>query len=189
MIFPEDKKTVFVVIDMQEYFLSPESHAFIPSALAIIEEIRLFQKFCHQKKIPVIFTRHINSKQDTGLMRSWWKELIIEDNPLSRISPEFHTEGSLIIRKTQYDAFYRTDLDHILKKQNIRYIVFSGVMTNLCCETTARSAFVRGFQPYLPVDLCAAYNEQLHRNSIMNLAVGFCPPVVAHELKDHMEKW
>jgi isochorismate hydrolase len=46
------------------------------------------------------------------------------------------------------------------------------VMTHLCCETTARSAFTRG-SGLLPVDGTATYNRAFHRASLLNLAHGF----------------
>ncbi|CAF4369771.1 unnamed protein product, partial [Rotaria sordida] len=51
----------------------------------------------------------------------------------------------IIDEKTTYDAFYRTRLKSLLDEQNIDTVIISGVMTQLCCETTARSAFVQNY--------------------------------------------
>jgi len=51
--------------------------------------------------------------------------------------------------------------------------VVCGVMTHLCCETTAREAFVRGFEVFFPVDGTASYNQKFHEASLQNLAHGF----------------
>ena len=45
-------------------------------------------------------------------------------------------------------------------------------MTHLCCETTARSAFVHGYEVFFLVDGTATYNQDFHRASLMNLAHG-----------------
>ncbi|HDR06062.1 MAG TPA: isochorismatase family protein, partial [Candidatus Coatesbacteria bacterium] len=54
--------------------------------------------------------------------------------------------------------------------------------TELCCETTARSAFVRDFDVFFPVDATAAYTEELHRASLLTLAHGFAVPLLTEEL-------
>jgi isochorismate hydrolase len=61
--------SALLVLDMQDYFLNEESHAFVPSAPAIIpginKLINAFLKF-PENKLPVIFTKHINSVQNAN---------------------------------------------------------------------------------------------------------------------------
>jgi len=44
------------------------------------------------------------------------------------------------------------------------------VLTHMCVETTARSAFCRGFEAYVPVDAVASTNEDRHLSSLLNMA-------------------
>jgi ureidoacrylate peracid hydrolase len=60
--------------------------------------------------------------------------------------------GDRVIRKTRYDGFCRTELDGYLREQNIRYLLFTGVATNVCVESTARHAFFNEFWPILIED-------------------------------------
>lgn len=162
-----------LVIDMQDYFLDPESHAFVPSGPAIIPGINRLVNHFQQHDRPVIFTQHINSINDAFLMESWWTELITNDNPLARITPLIETEPAQLIVKSQYDAFINTKLETLLQSLKIRNLIICGLMTHLCCETTARSAFVRGINVIFPVDGTATYNEQFHLGTLRNLAHGF----------------
>ena len=162
-----------LVIDMQDYFLDPESHAFVPSGPAIIPGINRLVNHFHQYDQPVIFTQHINSINDAFLMESWWTELITKDNPLARITPLIETESAQLIVKSQYDAFINTKLETLLQSLKIMDLIICGLMTHLCCETTARSAFVRGINVIFPVDGTATYNEQFHLGTLRNLAHGF----------------
>ncbi|WP_242961326.1 isochorismatase family protein [Clostridium beijerinckii] len=50
-----------------------------------------------------------------------------------------------LIEKTKPSSFYETNLEEILKKENITEIVISGYMTQMCCDTTSREAFHRGY--------------------------------------------
>jgi isochorismate hydrolase len=55
-------------------------------------------------------------------------------------------------------------------------------MTHLCCETTARSAFMRGFEVFFTIDGTATYNEEHHWAALLNLAHGFATPVLVDEV-------
>ena len=48
-----------------------------------------------------------------------------------------------------------------------------GVMTNCCCETTARDAFMRGFNVVFVSDATATTSADLHLSAIKNIAFGF----------------
>ncbi len=93
-----------------------------------------------------------------------------------------------VVIKSQYDAFYKTNLLQLLKNDKIKQVVITGVMTNLCCETTARSAFVRGFEVLFVVDGTATQNELMHRATIINLAYGFAVPVRTQDLIKQLNK-
>jgi isochorismate hydrolase len=167
------QSSALLVLDMQKYFLEPASHAYIPSAKAILPGIQALIQVYSDLGLPIIFTRHINTPQDAGVMERWWRELIQENTPLSEIETEFDISKGIVVRKSQYDAFYQTALEEILHKCHVNQAVISGVMTHLCCETTARSAFMRGFEVFFLIDGTATYNAEFHRASLINLAHGF----------------
>ncbi|MCX6581100.1 MAG: isochorismatase family protein [Candidatus Aminicenantes bacterium] len=175
-------KAALLVLDMQRYFLEETSHAFIPSAAAIIPRIQRLQSAFFNSRLPVVQTRNISSPQNAGLMNSWWKELIVETNPLSEITAGIRDEHAAVFVKTQYDAFYNTNLEQWLSERHISQVVIAGVMTHLCCETTARSAFMRGFQVFFTVDATASYNRQFHQASLLNLSHGFAVPILSEQV-------
>ena len=47
--------------------------------------------------------------------------------------------------KNRYDAFQGTNLDLVLRSHGIRTVLLTGVVTNVCVETTARAAFVHDY--------------------------------------------
>ena len=65
--------------------------------------------------------------------------------------------------------------------------MIAGVLTHLCCETTARSAFVRGFKVFFTVDGTATYYEDFHRATLLNLSHGFAVPVLVDDIRKKME--
>ena len=77
--------------------------------------------------------------------------------------------GDVVVTKHRYDAFHNTDLDLILRSNGVRTVMLTGVVTNVCVETTARSAFVRDYYVVAVDDGCAAYVESDHRASLSNI--------------------
>ncbi len=174
--------SALLVLDMQRYFIEKESHAFIPSAPAIIPRITKLIEVCEKTNIPVILTQHHNCEADAAMMSIWWKDLMAPENPLNGIVEELQASSRIVIQKSQYDAFYQTELEGILLGENISQLMICGVMTHLCCETTARSAFVRGFEVFLAIDGTATCNEPFHRATLWNAAHGFAVPMLIEEL-------
>lgn len=175
-------RAALLILDMQGYFLRSDSHAFIPSARAILPNIRALLDAFRARSRPVVFTRHVNTVEDAGMMGKWWRDLIARDSPLSEIVSELRADSAPVVEKSQYDAFWKTNLDDLLHSTNTELVVVTGVMTHLCCETTARSAFVRGYEVFFTADATAAYDEAHHRAALLNLAHGFALPVSTGEV-------
>jgi len=176
------KRSALLIVDMQRYFLEDSSHAFIPAARAIVPRITKLIHAYSQHGRAIVFTRHLNTDADAGMMSRWWQDLIRKDDPASEIIPEFDTCRGVVIEKSQYDAFHKTQLEEILRQKGVTQVVICGVMTHLCCETTARSAFVRGFEVFFTVDGTATHTEAFQRATLLNLAHGFAIPVLAEEV-------
>ncbi len=174
--------SALLALDLQAYFLDESSHAHIPSASTIIPRVNAIIQSYNDRNLPIFFSRHINTAQDAGLMASWWRELIVEENPLSEIDRRINQTNGIIIKKSRYDAFYNTSLESLLREQDVCQVVICGVMTHLCCETTARSAFMRGFDVFFTIDGTATYNEAFHRATLLNLAHGFATLVRVNEI-------
>jgi len=65
------------------------------------------------------------------------------------IAPE---AGDFVVPKARYSGFCGTDLDNILRARNIRQLVFAGIATNVCVESTLREAYHREYFCVLVAD-------------------------------------
>jgi len=80
---------------------------------------------------------------------------LIRDTWNTDIVPELRPQaGDLIIYKNRFSGFYQTDLDAILKRLQAKYLIFTGVTTSVCVESTLRDAMFRDYLPVLLAD-CA----------------------------------
>ncbi|MGQ2999620.1 pyrimidine utilization protein B [Variovorax sp.] len=62
----------------------------------------------------------------------WDYELIDEMKP---------QPGDIVVPKTRYSGFFNSTLDSTLRSRGIRHLVFTGIATNVCVESTLRDAF------------------------------------------------
>lgn len=72
-----------------------------------------------------------------------------------------------------YSAFVGTELEAYLRNRGIETLVFAGVQTNVCVETSFRDAVCRGFYGVLAVDCVASHAPPLHEATIANIGFLF----------------
>ena len=177
------KASALLVIDMQRCFLERESHAFLPTSELILGNVESLVAEYRAKSLPIIFTRHaFLPDEDPGAMGRWWGDRIRNDDPMSQIVPSLRpTDSEIVLRKSKYNAFAGTDLEDKLRRLGVKQLLITGVMTHLCCETTAREAFTRDFDVFVVIDGMTSSSEDLHVSSLKTLADGFAIPVTTEE--------
>ena len=169
-----------LVVDMQNGFCHPEgSFARIDMGLeGAAEAVRNAATAVAQARragIPVVFTRHLyragradegralkeNSPALAGLdglqAGTWDAEVVAELG----CGP-----SDLVVDKVRFDAFQWTSLEPLLRGLGVDELVICGVVTNICVETTIRSAFMRDFPVIMVADCCAAQTRRLHELSV-----------------------
>ena len=73
-----------------------------------------------------------------------------------------------VIDKHCYSAFIGTDLAARLGARGIRSLVFAGVQTNVCVETSLRDAYSLGFNVAVAADCVASHTAELHEATLKN---------------------
>ena len=168
--------SALLVVDMQVFFLDPASPTFTCGGEAILPNVgRLLHAF-RQAGRPVIFTRHVHHPDhlDSGIMGWWWEGMCLEGSPESEVHPALAPlPGEKQVLKHRYSAFYNTDLETVLRCLKVEDLVITGVMTNLCCESTARDAYFRDHRVFFLADGTGSVSEELHLATLLNLAFGF----------------
>ena len=69
----------------------------------------------------------------TLLAKGTWDYAIVD-----RLTPQ---SGDIVIPKTRYSGFFNTNIDSLLRARGIRNLVFTGIATNVCVESSLRDAF------------------------------------------------
>ncbi|KAM7484838.1 hypothetical protein LguiA_000847 [Lonicera macranthoides] len=119
------------------------------------------------------------------MLGEWWNDdLIFDGTPEAELMPEVGRRPTdLVVEKNTYSAFRGTGLEERLLEMGVEEVIVTGVVTNLCCETTAREAFIRGFRVFFSTDATATASVELHEATLMNMAYGFAYLVDCNRLQ------
>lgn len=82
------------------------------------------------------------------------------------VAPLKPLAGEIEIVKPGKGAFYKTELDTILQQRHISHLIFAGVTTEVCVQTTMREANDRGYECLLVEDATASYFPEFKRATI-----------------------
>lgn len=179
---PRPSKCALLVIDMQRFFQSIAS-PIIGNVVSIIEA-------CRFRDMRIIFTRHGHEDiaEDGGMLAEWWGDYILHGSKDWELIKALQPMGNeAVLDKKRYNAFHGTGLDESLKSIMVEELIITGVLTNCCCETTARDAFVRDYRVFFVGDATAAVNEDLHLASLKNLAFGFAHILSTDQICRHLK--
>jgi nicotinamidase-related amidase len=169
-----------LVVDMQNGFCRPDGSfpkigRGLEGAMEAVANAAIAVRAARRAGIPVVFTRHVyrpgrpdegaalirNSPELAGVgglaVESWDAQVCDELG----CGPE-----DLVVDKVRFDAFQWTSLEPLLRGLRVTDLMICGVVTNICVETTARSAFMRDFPVTLLEDCCAAKTRRLHELAI-----------------------
>jgi len=188
-------KTALLVIDMQVFF-APMSKKALPHILSLCN-------YFSEASLPIIFTQHGHSKAELDanpspnqLVRKWgvsgsiavgsrdWqivdelKDFVPESPPthlaVGECLPDAKSKDfPKLLPKNTYDAFINTNLATVLESAKVKRVVVCGVMTDCCCDTTARGAFNRGYETLLVSDACGSASKKQHESGLTGFEFGF----------------
>jgi bifunctional isochorismate lyase/aryl carrier protein len=166
------RRCCLIVIDMLHYFAHPSGRCYLPATAAIVPRIKALLQAWRKHGKMIVYTQHCHEGgHDLGMLGRFFSDYIRagaqEAELLQELAPH---PGENVVRKTTYDAFMGTDLQEMLRENEIEQVLVTGVLTHMCCETSARSAFCRGFEVYVAADGTASSSEERHVGSLLSMA-------------------
>lgn len=180
-------RTALLVIDMQRDFVYPGGFGAAlgndtSPLLAAVEPIQRVLAAARATGLNVVHTREGHrpdladlapSKKARGRLKSG----IGDPGPMGRILVRGEQGHGIVdeltplpsepvVDKPGKGSFYATDLDAILHAKDIRYLVVTGVTTEVCVTSTVREANDRGYECLVLADCVASYFPNFHATAI-----------------------
>lgn len=169
-----------LVIDMQNSFCDPKGIV-VGLGLGLFEIDRVVEQnaaavqAARAAGMPVVFTRHCyqpgyldTTPLDIPVQRQVEAAggLIAGSWDADTVAALERSPGDAVVDKCRYDAFYGTSLAAVLRHAGITDLVVTGVLTNVCVETTVRSATVRDLGCTVLGDCCTSQRPEDHASSL-----------------------
>lgn len=164
-------RTALLVVDMQRGFLEPGAALEVPQGRELVPNLRRLIDTCRRKRVPVVFTQFVYSTgvpclrgdpfgpehlpvakgNEIGFGRPSSNCLVGPGAEAGPNSVEIVAElapqpGELVVAAHTYDKFYGTPLDLALRSQDIRWLMVTGVVTDICVNSTILSAASRDYR-------------------------------------------
>lgn len=150
-------KRALLVIDVQnEYFSGKLPVTYPPESL---ENILKVMSAARVNGIPVIVIQHTSTAENA--------ETFVKGTTGWELLPEVSNQPCThLMEKTLPGSFTGTDLESWLIENDIDTVTISGYMTHMCCDTTARQAFHRGFKVEFLSDATGTLNVSNYAGSV-----------------------
>jgi len=191
----EPMKTAIIVVDMQNAFASKggmldKLGLFSDKNRRIIRPIQKMLEVTRAKGIKIIYLRMVyrpdlsnaggpespNYLKETGIVAMREKpefkgKFITEGTWDAEIIDELKPQpGDIIVNKSRYSGFVNSELHTILQTYNIKYLIFVGIATNVCVESTIRDAYFHEYFPILVSDCVAGVGpDNIQEATIFNV--------------------
>ncbi|MCJ7995337.1 cysteine hydrolase [Rhizobium cremeum] len=171
-------RTALIVIDMQRDFIEPGGfgetlgndvsrlQAIVPATARLIGSFRragltvIHTRECHAPDLsdcPPAKRERGSPTLRIGDAGPIGRILIAGEDGADIVPQLYPIPGEIVIDKPGKGAFYATGLGEILQEKDIRQLVFAGVTTEVCVQTTMREANDRGYECLLAVDATESY--------------------------------
>ena len=154
----DPSRSVLLIVDMQNDFAHPDGALYNPDAEASIPVIGALADAARERDVPVWYTQDTHREGDP----EWeiWGRHVEEGTFGWEIVEELTPrEEDRIFRKSRYDGFYETGLDHALRVAGRDTLVICGTVANICVHYTAASAGLRFYDVVHPVEGISALTE------------------------------
>ena len=129
-------KEALLVIDVQNEYFSGKLPVTFPHGSLV--NILQAMDAAHAAQVPVVVIQHVNHAPDAATFRhgtyGWELHPDVKKRP-----------RDVLIEKTLPGSFSGTTLDTWLRNRGIISVTIAGYMTQMCCDTTARQAFHKGY--------------------------------------------
>ena len=147
------ENTALLIIDVQnDYF--PGGKMILEGSEKAGKNVQHILEYFRRNKLPVVHIKHISANEGATFF--------LPETSGAEIHPLVSPVGDeKVIVKHFPNSFRETELLKYLQSMNIKNLVITGMMTDVCVESTTRAAFDFGFNNTIIGDATATRDREL----------------------------
>lgn len=194
------QKAALLVIDMQNAYLMGGQPGFARLGPVIIPAVNGLAREVRRAGGRVVWVRNTFDRQGghawstygqlrTPQARDRMTAALVKGSLGHELSPDMAVDSAdLIIDKYRYSAFIQgsSDLDQRLQPLGIDTLVIAGVLTNVCCESTARDAMMLNYRVVMAADATAAHSDEEYNASLTSILFAFGDVMTCREIIERL---
>jgi len=183
----EPSRTALIALDLQNAFMEQGQIFGNRHAREIVPNVNRLARTLRSAGGQVIWSRQTVSHVAPFACPAWQLdtgnpivqaaiEALTEGNPGHRLHQDVAVEDAdIVLNKYRYSAFIRhsSDIEETLSTHDIDTLIIAGTLTNVCCESSARDAYMLGYRVLFASDATAAVTDAEHNAALLNLALNF----------------
>ena len=161
-------KKALLVIDMLNDFVREGAPLKVPNIEKIIEPIKREVEKARSGGYSVIYLCDSHDKNDREF--KMFPPHAVKNTEGSRIIEELKPQGNdMIIRKGSFSGFFNTELDEVLKRLEVKKLIVTGDVTNICVLYTVVDAVMRDYEVDVVKDAVIGLNAEDHRFALKQM--------------------
>lgn len=163
-------KTALIVADMLNDFIDPKGALYVgPSGRAIIPFVAAKIQETREAGGIVVFVCDAHAPDDREFR--YFSPHAVKGSWGARIIPELTpAPQDFIVEKTRYSCFSRTDLEEILRREQVERVAVVGVCTSICVMETVKELFDRDLPAIVYRDGVADFDPEAHAFALKHMA-------------------
>ncbi len=151
--------TALLVIDMLNDFFEEGGAMVLRGGKSLYEPIGKLLDVAHQKKMPVFWLNQW-LREDDSLFKIRVPHCIVDSWGAKIVDSLPQYPEDIVIHKRRYSGFFQTSLDLFLRERDIKQVIVTGVVTNICVRSTVNDAFFLGYDVIVPHDCVEATSPE-----------------------------
>lgn len=180
------EKTAVVIVDVQRFFTET------PPFSAMRQIVPRIARLLQAARTAGMTVAHVKTEfradmQDAGRPDSRTRRMmesicgapgeknpLIQGSPLADFAPELAPEpADIVVTKTRFSGFSRTNLDELLRARKIESLIFTGGTTTVCLESTLRDALFCEYNALVLSDCSIDMTPELHESALARIELFF----------------
>lgn len=155
-------KPALVIVDMIKDNVGTDKHHKVArEAREMVPSLKRFIDFAREKGIPVIYANDSFLKGDF-IFRGSLSEHALRGTEGTRVIDEIEPRsGDYVMEKLRFSAFFRTDLDQVLRRLGVDTVLVAGISTIWCVMLTAADSVANDFFTVILEDLTACHDKEV----------------------------